>query len=125
MVMLVLCAATLCSCVQVPAYVPKVDLRGFDAARYRADLEDCRKSADMDRYGPVLAGAVVGASLGAGMGSVLGWAVSGDAGLGAGYGAASGAGLGGATGFSIARNQPADAAAIDDCLKANGYKVEP
>ncbi|HXP30674.1 MAG TPA: hypothetical protein VN832_06265 [Stellaceae bacterium] len=117
--------ATLAGCAQVPAYQPPVELQGFDAARYRTDLEDCRKAADLDRYGPVLAGVLVGAGVGAGLGNVAGWAVGGNLAVATGWGAASGAVLGGGAGVGISEQRPSDAAAIDDCLRANGYKLMP
>jgi hypothetical protein len=124
-VTITLCFAIgLAGCVQVPAYQPAVDLQGVDAARYQTDLEDCRKAADLDRYGPALAGVLVGAGFGAGLGNVAGWAAGSNLAVATGWGAASGGVVGGSAGGAISEQRPNDAAAIDDCLRANGYKLK-
>lgn len=109
-------------CVATSPYVPVVTLNHADAARYQTDLADCRKAADLDQYGPTLAGLAVGASFGAGLGSVAGWLASDNVGLATSFGAISGTAVGGAVGLARS-TPPQDAARIDDCLRANGYSV--
>jgi hypothetical protein len=125
-VFLVTLSVTTAACAAAPPpYQPKVDLGGSDPARYAADLRDCEKAADLDRFGPVLAGLVIGASFGAGLGTVAGWAINGDSGLvAAAYGAAAGGLAGTAFGASQVGPPTADAPAVNQCLRNNGYDVK-
>lgn len=110
-------------CAPVAPYRPAVDLAGADAARYENDLRDCKKAAERDRYGPVLAGALLGAGTGAGLGSVGGWLIGGNIGLGTSYGALSGLAVGTAAGASQGQTARDEKQAIDQCLRNNGYKL--
>ena len=112
----------LAGCAETPGYQPVVDLAGGSAAQYAADLKDCRAAADLDRYGPVVAGALVGAGLGAGLGNLGGWLAGANLAVATGYGAGSGAVLGAAA--EAASPRPSDAATIDQCLRNNGWTVK-
>lgn len=119
---LLVCALA-AGCNPVSAYRPAVDLTGVDAARYETDLRDCKKVAERDRYGPVLAGALFGAGIGAGLGSLGGWLSGGSIGLGTSYGALSGVAAGTAAGASQVEDPPDEKRMVDQCLRNNGYKL--
>jgi hypothetical protein len=121
--LLLLCALA-AGCAPASAYRPAVDLAGVDAARYEMDLSDCKKVAERDRYGPVLAGALLGAGMGAGLGAVGGWLFAGNAGLGTSYGALSGLAVGTAAGASQVREPPDEKRIVDQCLRNNGYNLQ-
>jgi len=120
--MLMLCALA-AGCAPASNYRPAVDLAGASAARYEIDLSDCKKVAERDRYGPVLAGAIIGAGLGASLGAVGGWATGGNVGLGMSYGALSGLVAGTAVGATQVQPAPDEKQFVDQCLRNNGYKV--
>jgi hypothetical protein len=118
-----LLAAALAGCVQAPDYQPPVDLAGVDPARYAVDLSDCRKAAELDRFGPLFADALIGAELGVGLGAVGGWATWTNVARASGYGAAAGAVAGAVVGATQVPPPAREAPAIDDCLRANGYRL--
>jgi hypothetical protein len=117
-----LCALA-AACAPASPYRPAVDLGGVSAARYEIDLNDCKKVAERDRYGPVLAGAVVGASLGASLGAVGGFLFTNNVGLATGYGALSGLAAGTAFGTTQVQGPAGEKQIVDDCLRNNGYKL--
>jgi outer membrane lipoprotein SlyB len=121
-----LLCALVAGCAPASDYRPKVDLTGVDTARYEIDLSDCKKVAERDRYGPVLAGALVGAGLGtAGAAAMAGVASTGNIGLAESYGAITGTVAGTAFGASQMR-APGDEDEnrfVDACLRNNGYKI--
>ncbi len=119
--LLLLCA--LAGCAAASPYRPAVDLDGLDPARYETDLRDCKKVAERDRYGPVLAGALVGAGLGAGLGAVGGAFIGDNFGLAMSYGALSGLVAGTAAGAIQVQEPPEENAVVDQCLRNNGYKL--
>jgi outer membrane lipoprotein SlyB len=118
--LLLLCA--LAGCAPASPYRPAVDLTGVDPARFETDLSDCKKVAERDRYGPVLAGALIGAGMGAGVGAVGGM-FAGNAGLGTSYGAISGTVAGTGVGATQVATPPDEKALVDQCLRNNGYRL--
>ena len=118
---LLLLAALPAACGPTSSYRPKVDLAGVDQARYEIDLYDCKKVAERDRYGPVLAGAVLGAGVG---GAVATAAYGGGVGLATSQGTLSGLALGTAAGATKVPPAIDEKAFVDQCLRNNGYKVE-
>ncbi|MGO8919639.1 MAG: hypothetical protein ACLQJR_27375 [Stellaceae bacterium] len=119
---LLLCALA-AGCASASNYRPAVDLGGADAARYEIDLHDCKKVAERDRYGPVLAGALLGAGMGGALGAVGGSIAGGSVGLGESYGALSGLAVGTAAGASQVQDPPDEKRIVDQCLRNNGYKL--
>ena len=117
---LLLLATLLAGCGPSSTYQPKVDLTGVDQARYQIDLYDCKKVAERDRYGPVLAGAI----LGAGVGGVIGTVAYGSGiGLATSQGALSGTVAGTAYGASQVKGPIDEKSFVNQCLRNNGYKV--
>ena len=120
----------LAACAPVSDYRPAVDLAGIDSTRFERDLHDCQKVAARDRYGPVLARLVQGATIGAALGAVAG-GYAGNIGLATSYGAIAGTVAGGGVGVaeSTGREPFADApderAAVEACLRNNGYGIAP
>jgi hypothetical protein len=121
-VVVLMIGATLIGCGPVSPYRPTVTLAGADSDRYEADLRDCKKVAERDRYGPLLAGAVLGAGIGVGLGAVAG-GYAGNFGLGESYGAI----IGTMVGIGIGSTQIGTAAdekqIVDRCLRNNGYEI--
>ncbi len=121
-----LLCALVAGCAPASTYRPKVDLTGVDKARFEIDLSDCKKVAERDRYGPLLAGAIVGAGLGTAAGAALGGlAQVGNVGLAESYGAISGTVAGTAFGASQVRAPDGEDENrfVDACLRNNGYKL--
>jgi hypothetical protein len=106
----------LAACAPVSDYRPTVDLAGIDSARFENDLNDCQKVAALDRYGPVLARLVQGATIGAALGAVAG-GYAGNIGLGTSYGAIAG--------HEPFADVPDERAAVEACLRNNGYGITP
>jgi outer membrane lipoprotein SlyB len=103
------------------SYQPIVDMKGVDAERYQADLDECREYAEqVSPAGSAATGAGLGGLAGAGIGAAIG-AVRGSPGTGAAVGAAGGgsAGLfgGGARGVEKQKR------VIRNCLRGRGYRV--
>lgn len=111
-------------CAPSSTYRPNVDLTGVDTARYEIDLYDCKKVAERDRYGPVLAGAILGAGVGGALGSSLGMLSAGNIGLSTSYGTISGAVVGTGIGVSQVQGPLDEKQFVDQCLRNNGYKVK-
>ncbi|HZB92864.1 MAG TPA: hypothetical protein VE397_15565 [Stellaceae bacterium] len=113
------------ACAPSSPYQPKVALTGADTARYQIDLYDCKKVAERDRYGPLLAYTLMGAGLGtAGAAAMAGVASTGNIGLAESYGAISGTVIGAGVGGSQVKSGPANEKLfVDQCLRNNGYKV--
>jgi hypothetical protein len=118
---LLLLAALPAGCGPASTYRPKVDLAGVDPARYEIDRYDCKKVAERDRYGPVLAGAILGAGVG---GAVATAAYGGGVGLATSQGTLSGLAVGTAAGAGKVPPPIDEKAFVDQCLRNNGYKVE-
>jgi len=116
----------LAACAPASDYRPAVDLAGIDAARFETDLHDCQKVAALDRYGPVLAGLVIGAGIGVGLGSIAG-GYAGNIGLGQSYGAIIGSVIGAAAGDAMTRGEPpaSEVQRVEECLRNNGYGIQP
>jgi hypothetical protein len=120
----------LAACAPVSDYRPTVDLAGIDSARFENDLHDCQKVAALDRYGPVLARLVQGATIGAALGAVAG-GYAGNIGLGTSYGAIAGTVVGGGVGIAESAGHepfadaPDERAAVEACLRNNGYGITP
>jgi hypothetical protein len=119
---LLLCALA-AGCAPASPYRPAVDLAGIDAARYETDLRDCKKVAERDRYGPILAGALMGAGMGGALGAVGGTITAGSIGLGESYGALSGLAVGTAAGATQVNGPQDEKQMVDQCLRNNGYKL--
>jgi len=120
--LLALCALA-AGCAPASDYRPAVDLTSVDAVRFATDLRDCKRVAERDRYGPVLAGALMGAGMGAGLGAVGGWLIGENVGLGMSYGALSGLVAGTAIGATQVQPAPDEKQFVDQCLRNNGYKI--
>lgn len=122
--LITLLALLAAGCGPSSTYRPTVDLSGADAGRYEIDLYDCKKVAERDRYGPVLAGAVLGAGVGGALGVVGGWfAATGNAGLAMSYGTLSGFAAGTAAGAAQVQGPIDEKQFVDQCLRNNGYKI--
>ncbi len=119
-----LCALA-AGCAPASDYRPKVDLTGMDSARFEIDLSDCKRVAERDRYGPLLAATLVGAGLGtAGAAAMAGVASTGNVGLAESYGAITGTVAGAGFGASQVRAPTEDENRfVDACLRNNGYKI--
>ncbi|HUC67187.1 MAG TPA: hypothetical protein VMA53_17235 [Stellaceae bacterium] len=117
--------AFLAGCAPASTYRPKVDLTGVDRARFEIDLSDCKKVAERDRYGPLLAATILGAGLGtAGAAAIAGVASTGNVGLAESYGAIIGTAGGAAFGASQVPAPGQDENRfVDACLRNNGYKL--
>ena len=121
-----LLCALVAGCAPACDYRPKVDLTGVSKARFEIDLSDCKKVAERDRYGPLLAGAIVGAGLGtAGAAAMAGIASTGNVGLAESYGAIIGTVGGTAFGASQVRapNGEDENRFVDAWQRNNGYKI--
>lgn len=111
-------ALSACAAVQPPSsYVPIVDQRGVDGARFAQDVQECQAYAhqiDVERTAAnnAVAGAIVMGILSAALGghtrANLGWAAAGAA-----AGAANGAAVAGMTQVQI----------IQRCMMGRGYNV--
>lgn len=111
-------------CAPASDYQPKVDLTGANPARYQIDLFDCKKVAERDRYGPLVAYTLLGAGLGtAGAAAIAGVASTGNVGLAESYGAISGTVVGAGVGASQIKGPVGEKLSVDQCLRNNGYKV--
>lgn len=117
-------AGLLSGCVSknyVDTFEPVIDQKGVDAAKYQADLQECRSYAVAQDPAnkaakQALAGALVGAALGAAVGSAYGRAGYG-AGVGAAYGTVGGAANGALTGVR------AQQMIVTRCMAGRNYKV--
>ncbi len=107
-------------------YRPNVDLTGVDTARYEIDLYDCKKVAERDRYGPVLAYAILGAGVGGAV-ATAGYGVATGTGIGLATSQGTLSGLAVGTGYGVSQVQgPVDEKQfVDQCLRNNGYKIGP
>jgi hypothetical protein len=119
---LLLCALA-AGCAPASPYRPAVDLAGIDAARYETDLRDCKKVAERDRYGPIVAGALLGAGMGGALGAVGVTITAGSIGLGESYGALSGLAVGTTVGATQVKEPQDEKQMVDQCLRNNGYKL--
>lgn len=120
---LLLLALLASGCAPASPYRPTVDLAGVDAARYEVDLRDCKKVAERDRYGPLLADALIGAGVGTSLGAAGVGLIGGNVGLGMSYGALSGLAAGTAVGVAQVQEPRAEKQIVDECLRNNGYKL--
>ncbi len=103
------------------SYEPIVDMKGVDAARYQADLDECRQYADHVDVGTSAGtGAAIGAAIGAATGAAVG-AITGSPGTGAAVGAAGG-GTTGLFGGGL-RGGEKQRQVIRNCLRGRGYSV--
>jgi hypothetical protein len=110
-------------CGPTSTYRPAVDLAGMDRARYEIDLYDCKKVAERDRYGPVLAGALLGAGVGGAIAAPTAMLGGGNIGLATSYGAIAGTVGGTAVGATQVQGPLDEKAFVDQCLRNNGYKL--
>jgi hypothetical protein len=100
---------------------PIIDRKGVDAARYQADLAECRQYAEevsVARSGA--GGAAMGGAAGAATGAAIG-AVRGRPGTGAAVGAAGG----GTSGLfaGLFRGSARQDKVVRNCLRGRGYRV--
>lgn len=128
--LLLLLPAALAACGPASDYRPAVDLSGVDPERYETDLRDCKKAAELDRYGPVFAAALQGAALGTALGAAGGAFAAGSAPAAAetftaseGYGAVAGTVAGATLGGTQVQEKVDERARVDQCLRNNGYRI--
>jgi hypothetical protein len=134
-------ALAVAGCASGQPYRPTADLAGANPAIYQDDLVACRNKVDglggaPIAGGPIFADAVIGASLGLAVFPVVGYFATGSYYEAAAIAAASGAVVGGTVGAATGNTAPVTAqpapqplppanrqAAIDQCLRDDGYKV--